>query len=165
MLEIQNCLGGDRLFPLTRGGVPLSCSPPLVPSALDGCLRRTTFKYAATALILYCNRRQQYIGRVTNLYWVQQPGTSGGKRLLVASDKNLLDSVLYFYRRQQFIGRVTNLYWEQQPGTSGGKRLLVASDKNLLVSYIVTGDSSLLVKWLICTGSSSRGPVVERDSW
>ena len=77
---------------------------------------------------------------------MQQPGTSGGKRLLVASDKNLLDSVLYFYRRQQFIGRVTNLYWEQQPGTSGGKRLLVASDKNLLVSYIVTGDSSLLVK-------------------
>ena len=31
-------------------------------------------------------------------------------------------------------------------GTSGGKRHFVASDKNLLVSYIVTGDSSILVK-------------------
>ena len=78
-LKIQNFLGGDPLTPLTRGEVPLSWSPrsaknskfsrrrppnpldergsppshglpPLVPSALDDFLRRTTFKYAATAL-------------------------------------------------------------------------------------------------------------------
>ena len=49
-LKIQNFLGGDPLTPLTRGRVTLSCSPPLVPSALDDFLRRTTFKYAATAL-------------------------------------------------------------------------------------------------------------------
>ena len=30
--------------PNERGVIPLSCSPPLVPSALDGFLRRTTFK-------------------------------------------------------------------------------------------------------------------------
>ena len=30
--------------------LPLLCSPPLVLSALDEFLRRTTFKYAATAL-------------------------------------------------------------------------------------------------------------------
>ena len=36
--------------PNERGIIPLSCSPPLVPSTLDGFFRRTTFKYAATAL-------------------------------------------------------------------------------------------------------------------
>ena len=49
-LKIQNFLGGDPLTPITRGRVTLSCSPPLVASALDDFLRRTTFKYAATAL-------------------------------------------------------------------------------------------------------------------
>ena len=38
-------------------------------------------------------RRQQYIGHVTQLYWEQQPGTSGGKRLLVASDKNVIATI------------------------------------------------------------------------
>ena len=50
-LKIQNFHRGDPLTPLTRGRVTLSCSPPLVPSALDDFLRRTTFKYAATALL------------------------------------------------------------------------------------------------------------------
>ena len=45
-LEIQNFLGGGPQTPLTRAGI----IPPLVPSALEGFLRRTTFKYAATAL-------------------------------------------------------------------------------------------------------------------
>ena len=60
-LKIQNFLGGDPLTPLTRGRVTLSCSPPLVPSALDDFLRRTTFKYAATALpqTLNNNKKKQ----------------------------------------------------------------------------------------------------------
>ena len=40
-----------------------------------------------------CCRRQRYIGRVTRLYWEQQPGTSGGKRLLVSSDRNVIAAV------------------------------------------------------------------------
>ena len=50
-LKIQKFSRGRPPNPLTRGGIiPLSCSPPLVPSTLYGFLRRTTFKYAATAL-------------------------------------------------------------------------------------------------------------------
>ena len=54
-LKIQNFFSGEAYnpppLPLKWGGeIPLSCSPPLVPSALDGFLRRTTFKYAAMAL-------------------------------------------------------------------------------------------------------------------
>ena len=51
VLNIQKFSRGGPQTPLTRGGIiPFSCSPPLVPSALDGFLRRTTFQYAATAL-------------------------------------------------------------------------------------------------------------------
>ena len=42
-LKIRNFLGGNPLTPLTRGEASLSCSTPLVPSALDDFLRRTTF--------------------------------------------------------------------------------------------------------------------------
>ena len=42
--------------PLPRGGItPSRALPPLVPSALDGFLRRITFKYAATALLVKNN--------------------------------------------------------------------------------------------------------------
>ena len=37
--------------PLREGANPLSCSPPLVPSALDHVFRRTTFSNATTALL------------------------------------------------------------------------------------------------------------------
>ena len=48
-------VGGDPQTPLTKGGtIPLSCSPPLVPLALNGFRRRTTFEYATTALVCVC---------------------------------------------------------------------------------------------------------------
>ena len=56
------------------------------------------------------------------------------------------------YARECLFG---DQWWK---GTRGSFRLK-------LVSYIVTGDSSILVEWLICTWSSSGGLVVERDSW
>ena len=45
--------GGPQNPPYQRGNNLLSRAlPPLVPSALDGFLRRATFKYAETALIV-----------------------------------------------------------------------------------------------------------------
>ena len=55
MLKIQKILG-EAPTPLQQGWgntPPLSCSPPLVPFALDGFLQRTTFKKAATALFTH----------------------------------------------------------------------------------------------------------------